>query len=60
MSLPSEPLMLTMQETADLLRVSLIHVKRLVAAGEIASVKLGRRRLVPYEILKRDVLAQAG
>jgi excisionase family DNA binding protein len=60
MSPPVEPLMLTMDETAQLLRVSLRQIKKMVAAGDITSVKLGRRRLIPYEVLKRDVLAQVG
>lgn len=51
--------MLTMAETAALLRVSLIHVKRMIANGEITSVKLGRRRLVPYEPLRKTVLEMA-
>lgn len=55
-----DPLMLTMDETAQLLRVSLRQIKTLVASGEITSIKLGRRRLIPYEVLKRDVLAKAG
>lgn len=60
MALPEEPLMLSMSETATLLRVSLITIKRMVATGEITSVKLGRRRLIPYEPLRRSVLASAG
>lgn len=60
MTLPDEPLMLSMSETAEILRVSLRQVKKMVADGSIASVKLGGRRLIPYEILKRDVLAKAG
>lgn len=60
MSLPDEPLMLTMAETAELLRVSLRQIKTMVADGRITSVKLGRRRLVPYEPLRRSVLQAAG
>lgn len=60
MALPDEPLMLTMTETAHLLRVSLRSVKKMVATGEITSVKLAGRRLIPYEILRRDVLAAVG
>lgn len=59
MSLPSEPLLLSMNETAELLRVSVKTIKRMVAKGDITSVMLRGRRLIPYEILKRDVLAQA-
>jgi excisionase family DNA binding protein len=59
-SLPDEPLMLTMAETAELLRVSLRQIKTMVADGSLASVKLGRRRLVPYEVLRRSVLEAAG
>jgi excisionase family DNA binding protein len=52
--------MLSMKEAAELLRVSVKTVQRMVSAGEITSVKLHGRRVIPYEILKRDVLAQAG
>lgn len=60
MNAPAEPLMLTLKETAELLRISLRTVKSMVAADEITSVKLHGRRLVPYEILRRDVLAVVG
>lgn len=56
----SEPLLLTVDETAVLLRLSRSTVKKMVALGEITSVKLHGRRLIPYEILRRDVLAAAG
>ena len=59
MARPDEPLMLTLPETAELLRVSLRTVKSMVAAGEIVSVKLHGRRLVPYEPLRRTVLEMA-
>jgi excisionase family DNA binding protein len=40
-----------LDETADLLSISRRVVDRLVRDGEIDSVKLGRRRLVPHEAL---------
>lgn len=41
----------TLDETADILRCSLRTVHRLVAAGELRSLKLGRRRLVAADDL---------
>jgi len=38
--------MLTRDEAASLLRVSLRSVARLIARGELTSVRVGRRRLV--------------
>jgi excisionase family DNA binding protein len=37
----------TIQETADLLRVSASTVKRLVRRGELTAVKICRRTLIP-------------
>lgn len=42
-------LFLSLPETADALGVGLTTVKKLVRTGEIPSVKIGDRRLVPVE-----------
>jgi excisionase family DNA binding protein len=41
-----------LDETAELLSISRRVVDRLVRDGEIDTVKLGRRRLVPHEALE--------
>lgn len=38
-------------EAADLLSITPRSLERLISSGELASVKLGRRRLVPHEAL---------
>ena len=48
-------LLVSVAEAAELLSVSRSTVYELVAAGVIASVKLGRRRLVPTEELRARV-----
>jgi excisionase family DNA binding protein len=51
--------LLTIQEAADRLRIGKRTVERYVADGEIVSIKIGRRRLVPETELERYVrLAQ--
>jgi excisionase family DNA binding protein len=45
--------LLTIDEVADRLRVGKRSVERWVAEGEIASVKIGRRRLVAETELER-------
>lgn len=47
--------LLTVQEVADMLRVGKRTVERFIALGEIGSVKVGRRRLVPAPELDRYV-----
>lgn len=47
--------LLTIDEVADRLRVGKRTVERFVATGEIPSVKVGRRRLVPQTELERYV-----
>jgi excisionase family DNA binding protein len=50
---------LTIDEVADRLRLGKRTVERFLAEGQIASVKMGRRRLVPENELERYVrLAQ--
>lgn len=41
--------LLTIEETAGLLRVSYETARRLIASGELRSVRLGQRRLVRVE-----------
>lgn len=41
-----------MDEAADLLSISRRVLDRLVREGEVGSVKLGRRRLVPHDALQ--------
>jgi excisionase family DNA binding protein len=43
------PSLLDVPEVASRLGISQVKVKRLIAAGELRSVLLGRRRLVPSE-----------
>jgi excisionase family DNA binding protein len=43
----AEPLMLSVPEAAEQLGVGTTKLKRLIAAGQLASVTIGRRRLVP-------------
>jgi excisionase family DNA binding protein len=44
-----------LDEAADLLSISRRVVDRLVRDGEIDTVKLGRRRLVPHDALEEYV-----
>lgn len=41
----------SIDEAADMLSITPRSLERLIAAGEVASVKLGRRRLVPHDAL---------
>jgi excisionase family DNA binding protein len=45
----------TLKEVADRLRSGKRTVERLIASGELRSVKVGRRRLVPDEALEQFV-----
>ena len=47
----SPPLLYTPGETAELLRVCRTTVYGLIRDGELRSVKIGRRRLIPAEAL---------
>lgn len=42
-----EPFMLSVAEAAEQLGVGTTKVKQLIASGRLASVRIGRRRLVP-------------
>jgi len=54
------PLVYTVTQTAALLGISRTHTYELVARGELAHVRLGRRILVPRLALERllDVVAE--
>lgn len=51
----AERLLHDLDEAATLLSVSQRVVERLIRDGEIDSVKLGRRRLVPHDALEAYV-----
>ena len=46
-------LVLTVEETADALTVSIRTVERLIARGELPSRKIGWRRVVPLAALEQ-------
>ena len=48
-------LTISMQEAADRLVVSLFTVKKLIYQGELPSIKLGARRLVPVAAIDKLV-----
>ena len=48
-------LTISMQEAADRLGVSLFTVKKLIYQGELPSIKLGARRLVPVAAIDKLV-----
>lgn len=48
----AEKLVLTLGEAANELRIGDTLIKRLVATGELPSIKVGRRRLVPTAELR--------
>ena len=56
MDRPRQRLAYSLAETAEELDVSLRHLHRLIADGQIRTVTLGRRRVVPHEELA-DLLA---
>ena len=49
------PLTISMQEAADRLGVSLFTIKKLIYQGELPSIKLGARRLVPVAAIDKLV-----
>jgi excisionase family DNA binding protein len=53
--IPATPLSLSIKESGAVLGVSANTVRRLVAAGRLPSIRIGRRRLVPVEALKEMV-----
>jgi excisionase family DNA binding protein len=48
-------LLLTVEESAQALRLSRTHVYDLLARGELASVKIGRARRIPAQALDEYV-----
>lgn len=53
--LPSWRLLLNMHEVGDALGLNRAQAYKLLQAGEIESVRIGRRRLVPLESLRAYV-----
>jgi excisionase family DNA binding protein len=53
-----EPVMISVPEAAEQLGVGTTKVKQLIASGRLASVTIGRRRLVPTASLQ--ALADSG
>jgi excisionase family DNA binding protein len=51
----SAPLLHTVPEAGGVLRVSRTKVFEMIAAGELRSVKIGRRRLVPADAIEELV-----
>jgi len=49
---PSPRAGLLVEEAADYLRCGRTHVFELIRSGQLRSVKVGRRRLVPADALK--------
>jgi len=48
----NQPLLLSIDEAMRVLAVGETRIKRLVYSGKIDSVKIGRRRLIPYDALQ--------
>ncbi|MGH9525044.1 MAG: helix-turn-helix domain-containing protein [Terriglobales bacterium] len=49
----SQPLLLTVNETAHTLSLNRRSIERLLAAGQLPSRKFGRRRLIPYSAVQQ-------
>jgi excisionase family DNA binding protein len=49
------PLLMTVEEAAELLRLGRTRMYELVMSGRIVSVKVGRRRLIPRKSLEEFV-----
>ena len=47
-----EPQLLAVSEAAELLGISRAHAYRLVACGDLPSVRLGRRVLIPVSAIR--------
>lgn len=50
-----QPLLVSVKEAADLFGVSLRHMTNILNAGEIPSLRLGRRRMVSYSALVEHI-----
>lgn len=57
-SVQSERLAYSPAELADALGVTRQHIQNLIARGEVPSIKLGRRRLIPARVVE-NLLAGA-
>ena len=51
----TEPLLLTVPESAKLLNVSRVTVFKLLRAGRLASLKIGAKRMIPRQELDRFI-----
>lgn len=52
---PLKPLLVSIREAAGLYGISVRHMVSLLDAGEIPSLRLGRRRLVAYAALLEHI-----
>lgn len=52
---PLKPLLVSVKEAAELYGISHRHMVNLLDAGEIPSLKLGRRRMVSYAALVEHI-----
>jgi len=52
---PLQPLLVSVKEASELYNISLRHMVNLLDAGEIPSLKLGRRRMVSYAALVEHI-----
>ena len=57
-ALPLEPLLLSVEEAAEVLRLGRSTLYELIASGEIPSLTIGRSRRVPLAALKEWVAAR--
>lgn len=55
---PMTPLLVSVKEAATLYGISYRHMVNLLDAGEIPSLKLGRRRMVSYAHLVEHINAR--
>jgi excisionase family DNA binding protein len=53
------PLAVRVERAAEMIGVSRAHIFRLIAAGELRTIKSGSRRLVPVEAIS-EYLARSG
>jgi excisionase family DNA binding protein len=55
-----EPLLLTTEEAANVLRISRSKAYELIASGRLPSITLGRSRRVPLDALRKWIADQIG
>lgn len=53
-----EPLLISQQDVSRLTGLGLSTTKALIARGKIASIKIGRRRMIPRAELERYIASQ--